>query len=72
MWQARVDLFRDIEKALEEDPAGDIAQALVARWEAQQNEASGGDSEIKAALLGAGPIAAIGRPRCAGKWRVST
>src|ERR1700733_1634632 len=51
MWQARVDLFQDIEKALQEDPASEIAQALVARWRAQQDEASGGDSEIRAALL---------------------
>jgi DNA-binding transcriptional MerR regulator len=51
MWQARVDLFRDIEKALGEDPAGEIAQALVARWKAQQDDASGGDPEIRTALL---------------------
>ena len=51
MWQARVDLFRDIEKALLRDPAGETAQALVARWRAQLDEASGGDSEIKTALL---------------------
>jgi DNA-binding transcriptional MerR regulator len=50
MWQARVDLFRDIEKALSEDPAGETAQALVARWRAQQDEASGGDPEINEAL----------------------
>ena len=50
-WQARVDLFHDIEKTPEKDPAGEIAQALVARWNAQQDEASGGDPEIKAALL---------------------
>ena len=51
MWQARVDLFADIEKALLRDPAGGIAQALVARWRAQLDEASGGDPEIKTALL---------------------
>jgi len=51
MWQARVDLFADIEKALLRDPAGEIAQALVARWKAQLDEASGGDPEIKTALL---------------------
>ncbi len=51
MWQARVDLFADIEKALLRDPAGEIAQALVARWRAQLDEASGGDLEIKTALL---------------------
>jgi DNA-binding transcriptional MerR regulator/uncharacterized damage-inducible protein DinB len=51
MWQARVDLFRDIEKASEEDPTSAAAQALVARWDEQQNEASGGDEEIKSMLL---------------------
>jgi DNA-binding transcriptional MerR regulator/uncharacterized damage-inducible protein DinB len=51
MWQARVDLFHDIENALDQDPAGEIAQDLVARWNVQQEEASGGDAEIKAALL---------------------
>ena len=50
-WQARVDLFADIEKALLRDPAGEIAQALVARWRAQLDEASGGDAEIRTALL---------------------
>lgn len=51
MWQARVDLFADIEKALLGDPAGEIAQALVARWRTQLDQASGGDLEIKTALL---------------------
>jgi uncharacterized damage-inducible protein DinB len=51
MWQARVDLFLDIEKALLKDPAGEVAQALVARWRAQLDSASGGDPEIKTALL---------------------
>jgi DNA-binding transcriptional MerR regulator/uncharacterized damage-inducible protein DinB len=50
-WQARMDLFADIEKALLRDPAGEIAQALVARWRAQLDQASGGDPEIKTALL---------------------
>ena len=50
-WQARVDLFADIEKALLSDPAGEAAQALVARWKTQLDEASGGDPEIKKALL---------------------
>jgi MerR family transcriptional regulator, thiopeptide resistance regulator len=50
-WQARVDLFADIEKALLRDPAGEIAQALVARWRAQLDAASGGYAEIKTALL---------------------
>lgn len=50
-WQARVDLSLDLEKAALRDPSGEIAQALVARWRAQLDEVSGGDSEIKGALL---------------------
>jgi DNA-binding transcriptional MerR regulator/uncharacterized damage-inducible protein DinB len=50
-WQARVDLFFDLEKAALRDPAGEIAQALVARWRSQLEEVSGGDPEIKGALL---------------------
>jgi TipAS antibiotic-recognition domain len=50
-WQARVDLFRDIEAALGEDPGGEKAQELAARWQAQIEEASGGDPEIKLGLL---------------------
>ena len=50
-WQARVDLFRDIEATLGEDAASEKAQALVARWKAQLEDASGGDPEIKAGLL---------------------
>jgi len=51
MWQARVDLFRDLEQELGQDPSGDTAQGLVARWNEQQNEVSGGDEEIKTMLL---------------------
>ena len=50
-WQARVDLFRDIEATLGEDPAGEKAQGFAARWQAQIEEASGGDPEIKLGLL---------------------
>lgn len=50
-WQARVDLFRDIEAALGEDPAGPKGQALAARWRAQIEIASGGDPEIRLGLL---------------------
>jgi len=50
-WQARVDLFRDIEASLGEDPAGEKAQSLVARWKAQLELNSGGNPEIKQALL---------------------
>jgi hypothetical protein len=50
-WQARVDLFRDIDAALGEDPAGEKGQALAARWQAQLEISSGGDPEIKAGLM---------------------
>jgi DNA-binding transcriptional MerR regulator/uncharacterized damage-inducible protein DinB len=50
-WQARVDLFRDVEAALGEDPAGEKAQALAARWQAQIDANSGGDPEIRVGLL---------------------
>ena len=49
--KARVELFRDLEGAAEEDPAGERAQALVARWQAQLDVNSGGNPEIRAALL---------------------
>jgi uncharacterized damage-inducible protein DinB len=50
-WQARVDLFRDIEAALDEDPAGETGRKLVARWNEQLDFNSGGDPEIRAGLL---------------------
>jgi thioredoxin len=50
-WQARVDLFRDIEAALGEDPQSEKAQALAARWMAQLDKATGGNAEIKAGML---------------------
>jgi DNA-binding transcriptional MerR regulator len=50
-WQQLVDLYRDIEAALEEDPAGEQAQALVARWRAQMDQSSGGDRAIKEGML---------------------
>jgi hypothetical protein len=50
-WQAHVDLFRDIEAALNEYPAGEKGQALARRWIAQLEDESSGDAEIKAALM---------------------
>ena len=38
------DLFRDVEAALGEDPAGAKAQALAARWGALIREFTGGRS----------------------------
>jgi len=50
-WQARVDLFRDIESALGADPAGEPAQALARRWMAQLEDTSTGDPGVKAGLM---------------------
>jgi DNA-binding transcriptional MerR regulator len=50
-WQAKVDLFRDIEAALGEDPAGETGQGLARRWIAQWEYASSGDPEVKAGLM---------------------
>jgi thioredoxin 1 len=49
-WQARVDLFRDIEAALGEDPAGERGQALAARYRALVEDFTNGDPEVKAGL----------------------
>jgi MerR family transcriptional regulator, thiopeptide resistance regulator len=50
-WRARVDLFRDIEAALDSGTAAEQAAALRARWDEQLESASGGDPEIHASLL---------------------
>jgi DNA-binding transcriptional MerR regulator len=50
LWQARVDLFRDLEVA-QTQPASDGDQALAERWMSQIDQASGGDPDIKAGLL---------------------
>lgn len=47
----KVELFHDLEGALGEDPAGERAQALVARWQSQMDEFTGGDEELKAHML---------------------
>lgn len=44
------ELFRDIEAALGEDPAGETAQALVARWKKLVGEFTGGNPEIQKGL----------------------
>jgi DNA-binding transcriptional MerR regulator len=44
------DLFRDVEAALEENPAGEKAQALAARWKKLVEGFTGGDSQITAGL----------------------
>ena len=50
-WQARVDLFRDVEAAFGADPASDTAQALAARWRSLIDEASGADPEVQDGLM---------------------
>jgi len=52
-WQERVsrewtELFRDVEAALGEDPAGEAVQALAARWKKLIEEFTGGDGEVTA------------------------
>ncbi|MBA0084005.1 MAG: TipAS antibiotic-recognition domain-containing protein, partial [Acidobacteria bacterium Pan2503] len=44
------DLFRDVEAALGEDPAGAKAQALSARWKKLVEGFTGGDQQITAGL----------------------
>jgi len=50
-WQARVDLFRDVESALAVDPASETAQDLARRWMAQLEDTSSGDPGVKAGLI---------------------
>jgi DNA-binding transcriptional MerR regulator len=71
-WQARVDLFRDIESALGADAAGETAQALARRWMAQMDETSAGDPGVKAGLMKQWADRQHWRPRCGGRSRVST
>jgi DNA-binding transcriptional MerR regulator len=44
------DLFRDIEGALDADPASDRAQQLLARWRTLVEAFTGGDAEIQKGL----------------------
>lgn len=50
-WQARVDLFAEIEAALSEDPGSTKAQGLANRWIAQVELDSVGDAEVKAGVM---------------------
>src|SRR5262249_42645850 len=45
-----LDLMSDIEAALDEDPAGERAQALAARWKKLVEGFTGGDPEVAAGL----------------------
>jgi hypothetical protein len=51
MWQSRVDLFREVESSLREDPASEKAKAIALRWTAHIDAASGGDPGVKAGLI---------------------
>jgi DNA-binding transcriptional MerR regulator len=51
LWQTRVDLFRDTEASLGEDPAGEKARSLAGRWMALMDVASGGDAGVKTGLM---------------------
>lgn len=44
------ELFRDVEAALHEDPAGEKAQALAARWKTLVEGFTGGDPEVTKGL----------------------
>jgi MerR family transcriptional regulator, thiopeptide resistance regulator len=44
------ELFRDVEAALGEDPSGQVAQGLVARWRNLVSEFTGGNPEIQKGL----------------------
>jgi TipAS antibiotic-recognition domain len=50
IWQSRVDLFRDVESYLGEDPASEKTQILAVRWTAHMDTASDGNPEVKAGL----------------------
>ena len=50
-WQARLDLFRDIEAALSEAPETEKGQSLAHRWIAQLKEESGGDAGVFDGLM---------------------
>jgi DNA-binding transcriptional MerR regulator/uncharacterized damage-inducible protein DinB len=50
-WKIRAELFHELEAASGEDPAGERAQVLVARWNEQLERVTGGDAEIKQAML---------------------
>ena len=44
------ELFRDIDRALKEDPAGSVAQALVKRWQKLVGKFTGGNAKIQKGL----------------------
>jgi MerR family transcriptional regulator, thiopeptide resistance regulator len=50
-WRARVDLFREIEAALDSGTADRQAEAFRSRWDQQLESTGGGDADIHEALL---------------------
>jgi len=50
-WQRQVNLFRDIETCLGEDPAVEKAQELARRWIAHIEATSLGDPAVQAGLM---------------------
>ena len=50
-WQARLDLFHDVEALLHENPKRAAGQSLARRWVAQLEEESRGDAGILAGLM---------------------
>src|SRR5262245_14669299 len=51
IWQSRVDLFREVESFLGEDPANEKVKALAVHWRAYLDTASGGDPGVEAGLM---------------------
>ncbi len=51
LWAARIELWHEVAAALNEDPAGDKAQELCAKWAKLEEKSSGGDPEVKAGQL---------------------
>jgi DNA-binding transcriptional MerR regulator len=49
-WRGWLDLFRDVEASLGEDPASKTAQALAKRWLKLAKDSTGGDAAIKTGL----------------------
>jgi hypothetical protein len=57
-WQKQVDLYRNIDAGcpggaenVAEDPAGELAQSLVARWNQHVDKSSGGDPAVREGLM---------------------
>jgi hypothetical protein len=48
LWAAWIALFKEVAAALDEDPAGEKAQELCAKWADLAERTSGGDPEVKA------------------------